>query len=229
MFFKGSEMSNPDEYKDKNQNGEFSETGEFENNEAEYGASDGQNSDYADFDEYDESNSFDQEYVEEDAPADGSYEQTEYAEGDAPADGAYEQTEYAEGDAPADGAYEQTEYAEDDAPADGAYEQPEYAEDEVPDENAPSTGEEEPKEEKLTLFQKIRNADRYTVVLFLSLTILFLGVLLILIRLGVDYNFIIQPKFNTEGFGFYQQNGWDCRNAWSPVLSALEQGKELLG
>ena len=197
MFFKGSEMSNPDEYKDKNQNGEFSETGEFENNEAEYGASDGQNSDYADFDEYDESNSFDQEYVEEDAPADGSYEQTEYAEGD--------------------------------APADGAYEQPEYAEDEVPDENAPSTGEEEPKEEKLTLFQKIRNADRYTVVLFLSLTILFLGVLLILIRLGVDYNFIIQPKFNTEGFGFYQQNGWDCRNAWSPVLSALEQGKELLG
>ena len=217
MFFKGGFMSNPDEYKDDNQNWESSEPGEFDTEGSEWDASGEQNPDY-------DSSYSDENYDANNYDEDGNYIGPEYAEGDYPADGISEQTEYAEGDYPGDGISEQTEYAEGDYPADEFSETAEYAED-----GYSADDEEKQKEPKQTLFQKIRNADRYTVVLFMTLMILLLGVFLLLIRLGFDYGFIIQPKFKTEGFGYYQQNEVGAYASLAPVSAGKLSENSLIG
>ena len=120
-----------------------------------------------------------QEYSE-DAAEQGDSEgvDTEYAQG--------EGAEYAEGD-----------YSEDPYASITEGEEGESAE--GYDETAESEEEPEP-EPPMSLTQRILNADRYNMILLLTLLMLTVGVVMVLIRLN-DYKFNVKAKSTDEEFG----------------------------
>ncbi len=63
--------------------------------------------------------------------------------------------------------------------------------------------EEEEVKPKLTLWQKIASADRYNMLLLLSLLLLCVGVTMMLIRLN-DYKFNVKAKSTEDGFGLIE-------------------------
>ena len=128
-----------------------------------------------------------QEYSDAGEYTDGSeyVDSTEYADGGEYADS----TEYADGGEYADS----SEYS-------GEYSGDAYAPLEGVDEYSDGYASDEPVEEERqeVYFPPVMN--RYNVILLLSLLIILTGIVLVLIRLIVDYNFEIKAKTTDSGF-----------------------------